>query len=111
MFKRTDLLCINQEDVDERTHQVRKMVDIYKNAVQVWIWMGEAVKHLDAAISLMQRCKRSMDKDGRGIEGLVSFAESKFRSPGWEALTSEPTCRSLFRPTSSRSVVVEGPQR
>jgi hypothetical protein len=29
------------------------MAEIYKNATQGFIWMGEEIEHLDAAISLM----------------------------------------------------------
>lgn len=35
-----DSLCINQEDVHERNHQVQSMGWIYQNAVQVIAWMG-----------------------------------------------------------------------
>ncbi|KAI0423746.1 heterokaryon incompatibility protein-domain-containing protein [Xylaria sp. FL1042] len=36
-----DALCINQNDVQERTQQVRKMASIFKNAFQLVIWLGE----------------------------------------------------------------------
>ncbi|KAI1116320.1 heterokaryon incompatibility protein-domain-containing protein [Nemania sp. NC0429] len=36
-----DALCINQEDVRERTQQVRKMSSIYKNAFRIVVWLGE----------------------------------------------------------------------
>ncbi|KAH8668989.1 heterokaryon incompatibility protein-domain-containing protein [Xylariales sp. PMI_506] len=35
-----DALCINQEDVDERSHQVRLMRDIYGRATCVLAWLG-----------------------------------------------------------------------
>ncbi|CAN9203458.1 unnamed protein product [Alternaria alternata] len=35
-----DALCIDQSDVLERNHQVRQMGTIYKNAVQVYVWLG-----------------------------------------------------------------------
>ncbi|OCL03408.1 HET-domain-containing protein, partial [Glonium stellatum] len=35
-----DALCINQNDVSERSHQVSMMADIYKNADEVLIWLG-----------------------------------------------------------------------
>jgi hypothetical protein len=35
-----DALCINQEDVAERNEQVRYMLDIYKAAVRVVVWLG-----------------------------------------------------------------------
>ena len=80
-----DAICINQQDVDERTHQVRQMVEIYKNAIQVFIWMGEEIEHLDAAISLMNRCKQTMEPGAYGVprvEGAVDSAASEFRRNG-----------------------------
>jgi ankyrin repeat protein len=35
-----DAICINQEDVKERGHQVKQMASIYKNAEQVVVWLG-----------------------------------------------------------------------
>ena len=36
-----DAICINQEDVKEKTHQVRMMSKIYKHATLVVAWLGE----------------------------------------------------------------------
>jgi len=36
-----DSLCINQLDADERTHQVGLMSEIYRQASEVIIWLGE----------------------------------------------------------------------
>ena len=35
-----DYICINQDDRDERSEQVRMMADIYKRADSVFIWLG-----------------------------------------------------------------------
>lgn len=35
-----DAICINQNAVNERNHQVRLMGDIYKNAALVLVWLG-----------------------------------------------------------------------
>ncbi|KAK0512327.1 hypothetical protein JMJ35_005455 [Cladonia borealis] len=66
-----DAICINQEDVNERTAQVSQMVEIYKKATNHFIWMGEEIEGLDAAISLMHRLKQCMDKGGFSVEGLA----------------------------------------
>ncbi|KAL9026238.1 MAG: hypothetical protein Q9196_005063 [Gyalolechia fulgens] len=56
-----DAICINQQDDDEKTHQVRLMRDIYRRARRVNIWLGpqsqsgpgelalDLVRHLAAA--------------------------------------------------------------
>ncbi|KAK0644474.1 heterokaryon incompatibility protein-domain-containing protein [Cercophora newfieldiana] len=36
-----DAICINQDDTEEKTAQVRMMRDIYSQASQVIIWLGE----------------------------------------------------------------------
>ncbi|KAJ9659233.1 hypothetical protein H2198_003237 [Neophaeococcomyces mojaviensis] len=36
-----DAICINQQNVQERNHQVRQMGSIYRNASEVRIWLGE----------------------------------------------------------------------
>lgn len=36
-----DALCINQEDLKERSHQVQRMGLIYENAFQVIVWFGK----------------------------------------------------------------------
>ncbi|RYP15255.1 hypothetical protein DL765_005830 [Monosporascus sp. GIB2] len=37
-----DAICINQEDKEERGHQVRSMAEIYCKANRVIVWLGEA---------------------------------------------------------------------
>jgi hypothetical protein len=36
-----DALCIDQTNIDERSHQVQMMVTIYKQASEVWVWLGD----------------------------------------------------------------------
>jgi hypothetical protein len=35
-----DALCINQDDVAERSHQVSKMGSVFEQAFQVVVWLG-----------------------------------------------------------------------
>ena len=46
-----DALCINQDDLRERNHQVRQMRSIYQFATRVVVWLGPAdsidKKHID----------------------------------------------------------------
>ena len=37
-----DAICINQQDPEERSHQVRRMGAIYQEAIQVAVWLGDA---------------------------------------------------------------------
>ena len=43
-----DYICINQNDVAERGHQVHLMADIYKSAFAVYAWLGDSDRKIDA---------------------------------------------------------------
>ncbi|KAF8847706.1 HET-domain-containing protein [Acephala macrosclerotiorum] len=49
-----DAICINQEDIPERGHQIRRMRDIYGYAQQVIIWLGEEEKESRLALKNIQ---------------------------------------------------------
>jgi hypothetical protein len=40
-----DALCINQSDLEEKTHQVRMMREIYKKCSKVFVWLGYTGAH------------------------------------------------------------------
>lgn len=73
-----DALCINQEDLQEREHQVQRMADIYNRACKVIAWLGP--DHDDAGKAL-----QGLKYLGEQVEVInkVGFAPS----PG----ASEPT--------------------
>lgn len=48
-----DALCINQDDLDERSVQVTKMKDIYTNAWNVVAWLGPARDESPKAFQLL----------------------------------------------------------
>ncbi|KAI0419301.1 heterokaryon incompatibility protein-domain-containing protein [Xylaria grammica] len=50
-----DAICINQEDVDERAHQVNLMRHIYQNAHRVVAWLGESSDDSDRAFQFCER--------------------------------------------------------
>ena len=39
---RVDTLCINQDDNEERSHQVRQMRQIYSRAKEVLLWVADS---------------------------------------------------------------------
>lgn len=47
-----DAICINQNDISERTHQVGIMDDIYRKAQKVVVWLGKEAA--DSAIELIR---------------------------------------------------------
>lgn len=51
-----DALCINQDDIEERSSQVRSMTKIYENAAQVVAWLGEETDTTKEDMHLIRRC-------------------------------------------------------
>jgi hypothetical protein len=51
-FLWVDAICINQEDLRERTDQVKLMGDIYRNAKEVLIWLGDENGTTDSEMAM-----------------------------------------------------------
>ncbi|KAJ3543656.1 hypothetical protein NM208_g3461 [Fusarium decemcellulare] len=49
-----DSICINQDDVTEKSSQVSKMGDIFSRATRVIAWLGEASDDSDAAMECLR---------------------------------------------------------
>jgi hypothetical protein len=47
-----DALCINQEDLVEKMHQIGQMKQIYREAEQVVVWLGEHIEAEQLVVSL-----------------------------------------------------------
>ena len=74
-----DALCINQSDEEEKSSQVRLMGDIYRNADDVYVWLGPG----DAGTDLV--FERSGDPDtGKDCEHQLS----QYISQGYDYIFS-----------------------
>ncbi|KAH9208830.1 heterokaryon incompatibility protein-domain-containing protein [Leptodontidium sp. 2 PMI_412] len=60
-----DAICINQNDIEERDDQVRRMKDIYESAEWVTIWLGNYYEPCDDRI-LINEAKWGIENPGRG---------------------------------------------
>jgi hypothetical protein len=49
-----DAICINQDDQEEKEHQIKAMADIYGNANRVVVWLGEAADDSDKALEVIR---------------------------------------------------------
>ncbi|KAF7920231.1 uncharacterized protein EAE97_011572 [Botrytis byssoidea] len=54
-----DALCINQENVHEKIHQIRQMGDIYKKAEKVVVWLGQGTEETDLVMDSMKRLRKA----------------------------------------------------
>ncbi|KAG7005427.1 hypothetical protein G7Y79_00019g046070 [Physcia stellaris] len=48
-----DAICVDQSNVKERNQQVSMMGDIYRNAKEVIVWLGEGDSGLEAALDMV----------------------------------------------------------
>lgn len=49
-----DAICIDQDSVEEKNHQLPLMRDIYMRASQVIVWLGEGDRYIDTLFRLVQ---------------------------------------------------------
>lgn len=86
-----DALCIDQKNEQEKSHQIPKMPDIYANAWNVIVWLGEppdiplrAKKDVEDALKLipkllnlgvLETMLQSDDRDYSVVESWISFMD------------------------------------
>ena len=63
-----DAICINQEDTNERSEQVKLMAEIYSSAGQVLAWLGPPTHDSDYAMAMLQRIGDSIDVNWTSLE-------------------------------------------
>jgi heterokaryon incompatibility protein (HET) len=72
-----DAICINQGDLVERAEQVKLMGDIYRNAEDVLVWLGEEEGETDSdmALDLLNNVYYSFIQWGNNDEEAQSLVE------------------------------------
>lgn len=71
-----DALCINQDDLNERNHQVRQMEKIYRQAQRVLVWLGTPTPFwfkYDKFANDRKYEKRERDDKHRKAEGSLEL--------------------------------------
>ena len=63
-----DAICIDQESVTERNHQVRQMSEIYGQALEVLAWTGVSSPADGDLFEAMNRCLSEQDRWGNNRE-------------------------------------------
>lgn len=74
-----DAICIDQDDLDEKNHQVEMMDEIYGNAVRVCIWLGEAEESSTIALDFI-------NNEVLKLQNFDDLCERPETSPKWRAL-------------------------
>ena len=99
-----DSICINQKDIQERNLQVRRMLDIYKSALRVTVWLGEGDQDSDKAMTFINKYLGLLSNQ----ESFSKVVENELSKPmqlqdEWLALAQG----ILIRPWWSRVWVVQ----
>lgn len=85
-----DALCINQNDIPERSAQVRIMSRIYAQAHHVFVWLGKDSETDTLAYEMLQRFKRAFSKDSTYEYNINTNTETQTLptafNPDWTAL-------------------------
>ncbi|EMD89161.1 hypothetical protein COCHEDRAFT_1205353 [Bipolaris maydis C5] len=87
-----DALCINQEDILERTQQVGLMGEIYRNSKETMIWLGEPAANEDVGTDLLRRYPVQ-----RQISASTSSRSRKLPlEPIWTGDTDDDELRNVY---------------
>ncbi|KAK5069398.1 hypothetical protein LTR51_008648 [Lithohypha guttulata] len=78
-----DMICINQNDPDEKSEQVPLMGEIYSKAAKVYAWLGEADPETDLVFDVLT--------EFRDVRNVAGFPAS------WDAAEQLSFHRQLFR--------------
>ena len=81
-----DLVCINQENIDERNMQVGNMADVYRKAMHVVICLGESNLETEKAMDTIYPLHKAVRiaYDSLQSIGTVAYRRSKHTTPGME---------------------------
>lgn len=102
-----DAICINQRNIPERNHQVQLMRQIYMEAEQALVWLGERYEDSDLAMDLIRRWSPPLPphisrSTSVGVAEVLRIVPDPFEVRAWDAL------RCLFsRPYWERSWILQ----
>ena len=116
-----DSICINQDDVLEKNHQIPLMGDIYRNASCVLIWLGEADYQWEethkamTCVSQLEELQQTRKKElmemrdlGRDRKNMseprnLELIQSRFAIPAIDSTEFSALAKFLKRPWFSRA--------
>lgn len=111
-------MCINQTDDAEKASQVKKMLDIYRRAAQVLVWLGPADKTSDLALVLMLKMPSvNFQTYMMGITQEIldewNALRMLFRRPWWSRVWvgGEIVCSASVTSAPSDSISCDGLRR
>ncbi|PVH82980.1 HET-domain-containing protein [Cadophora sp. DSE1049] len=100
-----DAICINQNDNEERGHQILKMRNIYHNAQATVVWLGEEDKHTKKAFDMCNILKRDFPKH----PFLTEVTEDTFTKRIMELSSKHPENLKILEGWSSVAALIALP--
>ena len=102
-----DAICIDQENLEERGHQVKKMGDVYHTARKVIIWLGPASDDSGIAVRSLQEISAMIEVDwNTGTMRPKTRADANWANTQlpwmWDDKTSESVENLLQAPWFNR---------
>ena len=94
-----DAICVNENDPDEKSIQVARMLDIYTKAERVLIWLGEATQATDQALEKLIMFEATRKSQ---IDPKIEFSEATGREDdiileeGFRDISSRPWFRLMW---------------
>ena len=79
-----DAICIDQTNVIERNQQVQLMKDVYSQAKETIIWLGESDRESDLAMDLI-KAWASPGAEGMAVGRVLRGVSNAFDPQAWEA--------------------------
>jgi hypothetical protein len=68
-----DAICVNQQDLVERSQQVQRMADIFSKVARVIIWLGLETPDTHVAVRYFKEISSNVDVDwGRWSTRFIS---------------------------------------
>jgi hypothetical protein len=66
-----DAICINQDDLPERSREAIKMGLVYNNAKQVLVWLGPSSENSSLALETLYKLSEGIDFKKGGVYNIL----------------------------------------
>ena len=84
-----DAICVNQQDLEERGHQIKRMTDLYRLADRVVVWLGPDQNNSGLGVKTLEHMGSQIEVDWDTFETKPASTESE---PHWSDRDKELPC-------------------
>ncbi|KAE9369831.1 HET-domain-containing protein, partial [Stipitochalara longipes BDJ] len=91
-----DAICINQEDLKERSEQVQMMREIYSKAKRTIVWLGEPEADSDLAMTFLKKLETHPAPEEFALNTLNSIQDDTLYDSLQSLLVKRPYWRRLW---------------